>query len=384
VRYDRVALILVLTAGMAVLSRDAYPRIAERVWRREMSSALSDDEFRRSVHGAALSMFGTRVPATDQTRLLALDDVRALVRNELALSWPDAMLAKGVIAAHRLARDPRDEEALRRYFDRFLTQPVRTLDQAMNGEGLIYLYTLTSQDRYRVKASELATYLTARAESEGGTLAYRPSSHDRVRYVDSVGLVAPFLAEYGARFHDAKALHLALMQVMEFTRYGIDRATGLPFHGYNPDCGNCPVGALGWGRGAGWYALGLVDSFAWLPPKDRAQLVEPIRSLAATLGRFERADGGWGSLLNAPSPFDSSATSMLTYFLQRAQHARIIGSEYAPSVARAIQALKRATRSNGVVDFAQGDCHGLNQMSAAYGPAPYAQGATLALLSVRE
>jgi unsaturated rhamnogalacturonyl hydrolase len=143
---------------------------------------------------------------------------------------------------------------------------------------------------------------------------------------------------------------------------------------------------LGWGRGVGWYALGLVDTLAALPlaSAHRPRLIESATNLRQSVLRFQRPDGGWGALLTVSgSEYDSSATALLGYFLLRTSSLGLAPvATPVPSVQRAIASLRARTRANGQVDFSQGSCIGLDRMSQRYAPTPYTQGMAIAVFSL--
>jgi len=367
------------------------PRIALMTARDKMSSTLTDDHYFQIIHKKALDLLisPNAVPVSDQRRLLLFDDFRNMIKgNPLSFSWPDAILTKAIAVLDYDMPDPRNLDALQRYYNRFLTaegsikKPISNLDIALHGEALLYLAIRTGEPRYHSAANQLIKYLLDRAKSEGLSLAYRPKYINNIRLVDSLGMISPFLAMYGTIYNNEDAKQLAVSQVREFIRFGIEHRSGLPFHGYNPDKNYSPIGIVGWGRLTGWYALGLIDTLRQLPRAsiERKELETAAFILAQNIRFYQNKDGGWNSIINVPSHFDSSATAMLTYFLCRAYLEGIIDASYKYSINLGVAALKRHTRIDGTVDFAQGDIMDINRASTYYGPAPYAQGMALAAI----
>jgi unsaturated rhamnogalacturonyl hydrolase len=383
--------VLLIINGIVVL-RDLTPRISLKIARTAMASSFTDSEYLQALRKKSLGLIRTPqlVPITDEQRFLILEDLRNINGNALSYSAPDAMLAKAIVIADSTMANPEYLQALREYYDHFvdktgnLKRPIKNLDVALHGEALIYLAQRTGDSRYHHAASQLAQYLLTRTVTEGASLAYRPQYIGGVRLADALGMTAPFLAQYGALYNNADATALAVSQLREFIQYGIESRSGLPFHGYNPDKNYSPVGLIGWGRGAGWYALGIIDTIRWLPRenRERKELEASASRLAQTVRFFQNNAGGWDAILNAPSSFDSSATAMLAYFLRRALDEGIIDASYNDSENRAVAALKQHTRIDGTVDFSQGDRMGLDRGSQHFGPTPYAQGMTFAVMSL--
>ena len=119
------------------------------------------------------------------------------------------------------------------------------MDQVTHGTTVLYLAGKTGDNRYIRVADEFASYLAQRSRVEGGTVAYR----NKERLVDTLGMVCPFLAEYGCCRKKPEAVELAVRQITDYLKFGIDARSGLLFHGYNPADSNRPVGVVGWGRG---------------------------------------------------------------------------------------------------------------------------------------
>jgi unsaturated rhamnogalacturonyl hydrolase len=86
--------------------------------------------------------------------------------------------------------------------------------------------------------------------------------------VDTLGMLCPFLAAYGRDFKDARATELAKAQLQEFIDRNLDPSSYLPFHGYFAG-GPYRLGAHAWGRGVGWYMLGLADTLIELDPAEK-------------------------------------------------------------------------------------------------------------------
>jgi unsaturated rhamnogalacturonyl hydrolase len=383
-----------LLIGVAIIVRDVYPRVVTRIARRSLGCLTAKDYHGVLVQAGRRQLLGEiRTPASDVTRLLLWDDIHSIWRrNPLQCSWPEAMLAKGVYLSYEQDHSQANLDVVQTYCDKVIkalaiTQSksfVKTVDETMIGETMIALYERTGAVRYRIAAESLATYLVNRGKLEPTSLAYRDGNP--VRLADGIGMTCPFLTRYAARFNCPEARRLAVGQLREFHRFGIERRSGLPFHGYNPARDFSPVGLVGWGRGVGWYAVGLIDTVSALPRQDpdREELEEDVRALAQSVVRYQRADGGWGSMLTCQSQFESSATAMIAYFLKRSINLGVISSDYDRNVARSLAALRGVTRANGDIDYAQGVLQDYNRHSTRYAPEAYAQGAALAVSAITE
>lgn len=384
-------LIVLLIINSIVVLRDILPRISLKLARSNMAAELSNDNYLLALHKKALDLLVSpqAVPLSDNRRLLVLDDLRIIIKGDaLSFSWPAAILTKAIAGIDFTVPVPRNFHVLQAYYDQFLTiegslkMPPQNLDVALQGEALVHLAQRTGDSRYHRAADEVVQYLLDRSKSEGLSLAYRPYYLGNVRLTDSLGMTAPFLAQYGTFYNNSDVVQLAVSQIKEFIRYGIDPNSGLPFYGYNPEKNYSPVGILGEGRLSGWYALGPIDTLRQLPREsvERKELEPSASLLAQSISFYQNKDGGWSAIVNAPSLFDFSITAMFIYFLCSSTNEGIIDVSYKDTIKKSVAALKWQSRIDGTVDFAQGYQVDINQASSYNAPTPYAQG--MALLAV--
>lgn len=193
-----------------------------------------------------------------------------------------------------------------------------------------------------------------------GTVPYRKSSPD-IRYVDTIGLICPFLYCMGM---DA----LADRQLAEYDRALFDGV--FPFHAFNGK-ENLPMGVCDWSRGTGWYILGLRESRS---NQDR------IVRLSRRMRELQRADGSFGCFLfNPSSPRESSGTALAGLLFSKA-YELCRDAVFLESAEKCAGALMKMTRRDGALDYAQGDTPGIALYSTRMDILPFAQGMTLLLL----
>jgi unsaturated rhamnogalacturonyl hydrolase len=392
-------LVSLLGANLAWFGAGFYPKLHAELARQGLGVLRDDAQFTQAVRMASLNWLdGLLPPAGGDVPLGAAETMfdtpsDDLIQHETDYSWPDGVLAKGIAASFEHTGDASELATLRRYGEALLSapngegiSPLARIDAGLNGEVLLALYEHTHNQEYRDAADAIWRYYRDRAAGEGGTIAYVRPNSTGMRFVDTLPMMCPFLAKYATLMDVPEARALALAQIREFVAYGVDRRTGLPFHAYDPKFDHAPVGLLGWGRGTGWYALGLIDTMAAVPADQRQPAGQAaVQRLAKAVMRYQRGDGGWGALITqSSSPYDSSATALLTYFLERCVAEGFVPeAEARGSIHRAIESLKDHTRANGIVDFAQGPCIRPDRMSERYSPEAYAQGMALAVTAAQ-
>lgn len=259
-----------------------------------------------------------------------------------------------------------------------------TVDQCMLGWPIIDLYLATGEQKYAKAAHEMYDYLCFIAHnSRDGMIIYREDIPD-YRLVDTLGMACPFLYYYGEVFDVPEAKRLSVLMLREFFNHAIEVKSGLPFHAYNIN-GKKPSGLLGWTRGVGWLMLGTIDTLQYMPANsvDRSMLVAYYRRLTDAVLIWQQANGCWSWAMNVPgTQLDTSGTAMIAYSIERAVHIGILEDKYLKVVDRALLGLVKETRDDGLVDHALAECGGVGIYPQMYDTAAWAQGPTLALVSL--
>ncbi len=213
-----------------------------------------------------------------------------------------------------------------------------------------------------------------------GLVSYSAGADAKRRYVDTIGFICPFLALYSKVYNEPKYLELAINQIRIFRENGMLK--NLPVHCYIAES-KLPVGIYGWGRGSGWYTLGLIDMFLEIDESNKhyAYLKSVIQEIADACVQFEREDRGFSSILPDGGRYDSSATAMLGYFYARCGTI-FNNSEFTNISERCLKKLISVTKIYGVVNECQGDTIDIGIFSQRYQEMPFVQGMTLRLSSL--
>ena len=216
-----------------------------------------------------------------------------------------------------------------------------------------------------------------------GTVQYRNYTKD-YRFVDTIGFICPFLIMYGLKFNEQKAIDLAVKQITTYNNFGMLNNTFIPCHNYNVTT-KLPVGLFGWGRGLGWYAIGLIDSWKSLPDDNlnKKLLEQSVITFAKTAIQFQNENGSWSWLvLSKESRFDSSATATLTWFIANASTIDEIKEICLASKEKSINYLLKVTRRDGAIDFSQGDTKAIGVHSQEFDILPFTQGFALRVINL--
>ena len=304
-------------------------------------------------------------------------------------SWKLALNALGCATCHRLHNKLKDLEALEIYFSYHIDQhgnwitPIDRVESAMKGYALLSLVELTGQKRYS-KASEILanSLIEKHPRTSDGSLPYEP--HGEVILVDTLAMICPFLTRYARLFDRPEAWHLSINQLKQFINKNLDPDTRLPYHGYY-SIGARRLGLHGWGRGTGWYMMGLIDTILELDDShpDLNTLTAAYKETAKSLREFQREDGHWNwAIPQRNDTPDSSTTSLIGYSIMRGYQQDLLDDSYRITIKKAVNALLNTTRDNGLIDQSSGECRGLGKYPQVYGPTPWVQGSATAFISI--
>ncbi|MCE5327990.1 MAG: glycoside hydrolase family 88 protein [Planctomycetaceae bacterium] len=315
---------------------------------------------------------------------------RAGANSAAVNGWENACLLNGYRTALRYAPQDNDIEIIERFCGRiidpkgrFKTDP-KTVDQCMIGEALLDLFEKTQKDAYRSSVATLAEVLMkVHARTSSGTLPYRKTS-PQIVLVDAIPMVSPFLVRYGNMFQSSEAVELGVHQCREFLQCGLEYGTNLPYHGYYVGRPG-GLGAVAWGRGCGWFALGLSGVLTYLSPQTEHHqyLLEGFRKVVRSMCDYQLKGGGWAWCLPFTSPrAETSATATIACGIQRGIDIGALDGSYADTVQGAIRALVAATDAQGVVTGGHGVSLGAGTRPLNVWFSRWTQGCTMALATM--
>jgi len=322
------------------------------------------------------------IKVTDNNRLILIDILKGNYKKNTIQYWQEAALLLGLTQTYNNTKENSIKKEIDRYiaskFDisnQWKTAP-KEVDVAILAYAILKIDWLNHKD-YK-QAYDAIWDLIKSKIGEDQTVKYRENTKD-YRYVDTIGFISPFLVRYGIKFNIPEAIDLGVRQITEFNKHALLKDTAIPCHTYNIKT-KIPVGLFGWGRGMGWYAIGLIDT--WNELKDdhpqKEILTKAIISFAQTAISFQKEDGSWNWLVtDSETRADSSTTATLSWFLANASKISEISLISVEASKKAITYLMKVTRRNGSIDFSQGDTKGIGVYSQNFDILPFTQGFTL-------
>ncbi|MCU5437015.1 glycoside hydrolase family 88 protein, partial [Bacillus mobilis] len=319
-----------------------------------------------------------KIKVTDNTRLVVIDMLRGNYTKSVIQNWQEAALVLGLSEYLKNKNDKRVENEVVKFLNSKFNYNGQWKTKPQHVDGAILAFAVMKLefidiDKYR-HALDDTWEMIKRHIGKDGTVEYRKSMSS-YRYVDTIGFICPFLVAYGNRYNKNECIELAIKQITEYERYGI-LEMDIPSHAYRLD-NKIPVGLYGWGRGMGWFAIGLIDAWNDLSQDNeyKVLLEEYIKTFAKSVMSFQQDNGSWNwTVTRSECRPDSSATATLGWFMLSASKIDGISNECLESADKAINYLMKVTRRNGVVDFSQGDTKDIGVYSLLFNILPFTQG----------
>ena len=223
-----------------------------------------------------------------------------------------------------------------------------SLDDIMAGSVLVWAYTQTKKEKYRLACDRIRrAYDDYPRNPDGGFWHSRPRSGEM--WVDGLFMGLMFLTRYGKYIGDSEFCFSETVKQLSivFDRCEKD-STGLLYHAYsaNPDVlWAHPITGCSpeiWSEGLGWYAMILVEVLELLP-KDYpgcGRLLMQLTKLVDSLIKVQDpASGLWYQVVDKPHHrhnfHDTSGSAMFLYTIKKALLLGLI--EQKPEILRAVK-----------------------------------------------
>ncbi|TYS60080.1 hypothetical protein FZC74_08000 [Sutcliffiella horikoshii] len=381
---------IVILVIIIIILIDLLPLLKTWIGRIHIGRYTNFNEWSNSVSKVGYRWLNNtpKIKVTDNNRLIFIDMIRKRYTNRNIQYWQEAALLLGLIESLKKKNDPKVKKEIQRFLKRKFDATGQWIEKPQHIDAAILAYAIMkiefiNSNNYN-KAFDYTWELIKAHIGEDGTVGYRKSMMN-YRYVDTIGFICPFLITYGIRYKKEHCVALSLKQIQEYERYGL-LEYNLPSHAYDLKT-KLPLGLIGWGRGLGWYAIGLMDSFLELPNDslEKQVLKESVLKYAAAIVKVQKKNGSWAwTVTRKESISDSSTTATLGWFLANVSEILSLSEHYAIAVDTAIKYLMNVTRKDGTVDFSQGDTKDIGVYSMDFGPLPFTQGFCKRLIDINK
>jgi rhamnogalacturonyl hydrolase YesR len=386
---------LLFFCGSALLneSRDTLYRVADKYLNNSYPFRdVSNDSYQAIIRGTT-ALLSDPPPEPDYYyghHLQTVADLKSLIKKRSGNlnNAFNAALAFGLWEHHHGTRQDVlviGDFCNRIVSDNGLKSPINSIDQTMIGYVLLALYDQTKEIRYRRAVAQIFDFLSRSTNGScSRTIPYRESSPDTM-FIDTLGMICPFLSYYGTLFNEPKATEMAIHQLKAFISRGLDEDTMLPYHAYNASSDGPGFGILGWTRGTGWLLLGLIGTLEHLSREhpDYPIISDAFHKILNAVLKYQKTDGTFGWALSIPqSETDTSGTAMIGYAIEKGMALGILHASYASFSQKAMRGILRHTKKNGMIDQALVDVQGVGLYPRYFDVNCWGQGFSMAFYAL--
>ena len=290
------------------------------------------------------------VKFSDNSRYVFLDLIKkGHFKNSTIQSWQEAGALVGVTSSNV------DSSHLDKYILSKIDESTgkwKEKHKQLDSAFLSYAICKASTDLKKIKpALDETIALINNCKGEDGTIFYR-STIPSIRFVDTVGFICPFLTFYGTKFNKPEYIDLAIFQIRDYMEKAFLESPFIPAHAFDLSK-NIPLGVYGWGRGLGWFILGLVDMYNELDEdhKEKDFLKKTIIKTAKDTLKFQKKDGGFNAMIGDEGSRHDSSITVLAGWLFYNTFVITSNKKYLHAAECCINSLMKVTRRNGIIDF---------------------------------
>ena len=375
-----IFIVIILLAVIAVLLYDFLPDFLNWFGRIKIGQFSDDSQWLDAVNSVNLKWAakGTpSVPYNENKRFKLIDKIKNAGKPTSVSYWQDAAVLKAIGDASGSGANESVSSLVDRYIDIFTGEwknaPAKT-------DAAILAYEMMSSpfiDNRTIKpAMDFVAEMLKGEYDKFGSVPYNSTISD-IRFVDTVGMICPFLIKYSSEYNLPEFADIALKQIAQYRENGFDAEMKLPFHCFDEKT-KAKLGICGWSRGCAWWALGLADSLKELLKlegynKEKTLILKLLIEIIDETEKHVSDNGAIGRMMLTESLPDSSATAMLAYCFSY-MYALTKKENYRDRAVQMLSFLKSVTRRNGVIDFSQGDTMGIGYYSSGLSVVPAAQG----------
>lgn len=257
---------------------------------------------------------------------------------------------------------------------------LRHVNHSMIGTAFAQMFHISGDLKYRVACDGIYGFLmNDHPRSNNGLIPYMPNSKNYM-FVDTIGMICPFLTRYGIDRNAKEAIDLSLKQLDEFYEFGFDGNSDLPYHAYDPQKGG-QFGIIGWLRGIGWLLWGTIDTLKYLDTtsSEHEILSSRFQKLLIAIEQHFTANRRFSwDLLNPYSHEDTSGATMIGYAIERAIELNIATEDNINMSDSIYEFLRQNVNYRGEVENGLAECQGVGHYPNYFGKTSYAQGSALA------
>ncbi|HNZ80612.1 MAG TPA: glycoside hydrolase family 88 protein [Bacteroidales bacterium] len=217
------------------------------------------------------------------------------------------------------------------------------IDHICPGRILFRMYDRTGEAKYKMAMDTLFSQLQTHPRTSDGGFWHK-KVYPYQMWLDGLYMGQPFYAEYISRYVDASnqqdLFEDVVHQFVTVGKHTYDAVTGVYRHGWDESRAmfwadkETGQSAHCWGRGLGWYVMGLVDALDYIPGQEQRQaLIDILKEIYEVLPKYaDPQTGMWYQVLEFPEREgnyqESTASIMFVYGLLKGVKTGVFDASY--------------------------------------------------------
>ncbi|WP_027383850.1 glycoside hydrolase family 88/105 protein [Epilithonimonas caeni] len=311
-------------------------------------------------------------------------------------SYPNGLVLKGAELLFKKTGKKQYYDYIKGYADDLVNEDgtIKTydiskynIDMLNSGNVLIYLYSVTKEEKYLKAIKLLRSQLDSHPRTtEGGF--WHKKIYPNQMWLDGLYMGEPFYANYTKLFSTGaeadKAYNDIVNQFDVIQKHMVDPKTGLLYHGWDESKEQqwadkqTGLSPNFWGRAMGWYGMAIVDVLDYLPQNHpgREKLIDYLKSYSEALLKVQdKKTGLWYQVLDKGGEkgnyLEASASSMFVYTFAKAVRKGYLPTSYKAVAKKGYDGILKnliSVAPNGIINLNQ------NCAVAGLGGTPYRSG----------
>ncbi|MBO5663472.1 MAG: glycoside hydrolase family 88 protein [Bacteroidales bacterium] len=325
---------VILALSALVLMSCQPKKSSEKLWnnpQKPLSVWMAESEMQRIPDGTYLDEMNGKLKwnYTSSIEMLAFMDLTTATGDERFWNYTkhyiDTMIdEKGVITSYKLSN--------------------YNIDHVCPGKMLFDMYERHGEARYKIAMDTLFSQLMSHPRTQDSGFWHK-QVYPHQMWLDGLYMGAPYYAEYVHQFipaeQQAAYFEDVARQFIVVGEHTYDPATQVYRHGWdesksmfwcNPETGQS---AHCWGRGLGWYVMGMIDALEFLPEgESRDQVVKIFQDIYLyTLPKYQdHKTKMWYQVLECPhrkgNYLESTGSIMFVYGFLKAIKLGVLDEKY--------------------------------------------------------
>lgn len=279
-------------------------------------------------------------------------------------------------------------DSVKRFYSRWSIagKKIKCFEDVYLGMALIDLQQVTGNEKYKSAIDSIFAYLKNYETDEMGSFTVKDKKKNEYFYAETIGMLCPFLAKYGKTYDNPDATSMAVTQIQNFVRLGIDEKTMLPYHAIDVKS-QMKMGIIGWGQAVGKLMMGMAETLYYMDSENPGYEIvkQAFRRIVDKVEAYQLEGGLYTWQLSAKEgPVDTAASAMILYAIALSLEDKVLIGIHRNRLLRGIEALKMCIQEDGTLPGAAAESNGINNYPMEFGSYPWGLGPALSLLVLTE